>query len=158
MVLWKNLLKHYLYTLANTVVQIAIDDKIIENELPIFFDEGHFPTNQYKSLFEEIRNAFFEEETIKDFLVYLEKVQHRIYEKELISYLKFIHFIALNCVIRKFEERSLINWNFPISNQNHGIFKQFVQIIPDGSQSLRQQIQSCFCRRHCARNFRKIYI
>ena len=32
LVLWKNLLKHYLYTLANTVVQIAIDDKIIENE------------------------------------------------------------------------------------------------------------------------------
>lgn len=144
LVLWKNLLKHYLYTLENTVVQIAIDGKIIENELPIFFDEGHFPTNQYKSLFEEIRNAFFEEETIKDFLVYLEKVKHRIYEKELISYLKFIHFIALNCVIRKFEERSLINWNFPISNQNHGIFKQFVQLIPEIEKTQKEVLPFIF--------------
>ena len=65
LVLWKNLLKHYLYTLANTVVQIAISGKIEKNELPIFFDEGHFPSSQYKLLFEELRNSFFERYGIK---------------------------------------------------------------------------------------------
>lgn len=130
LVLWKNLLKHYLYTLANTVVQIAIIGKIEKNELPIFFDESHFPSSQYKSLFEEIRNSFFEEKDIKDFLVYLGTVQHKIFEKELISYIKFIHFTALQCVISKFEEKKILNWNFPISNKNHGIFEQFVNLIP----------------------------
>ena len=125
LVLWKNLLKHYLYTLANTVVQIAIIGKIEKNELPIFFDESHFPSSQYKSLFEEIRNSFFEEKDIKDFLVYLGTVQHKIFEKELISYIKFIHFTALQCVISKFEEKKILNWNFPISNKNHGIFEKY---------------------------------
>ena len=69
-------------------------------------------------------NILLGEEDIKDFLIYLGTVHHKIFEKELISYIKFIHFSALQCIISKFEEKKIINWNFPISNNNHGIFEQ----------------------------------
>lgn len=36
-VLWKNLLKHYLYTLANTVMQVALGNDSVSDDLPIFF-------------------------------------------------------------------------------------------------------------------------
>jgi hypothetical protein len=144
LILWKNLLKHYLYTLANTIVQIAINGKIEKNELPIFFDESHFPSTQYKLLFEEIRNVFFKEEDIKDLLVYLGKIQHKIFEKELISYLKFVHFTALECIINKFEEKKIINWNFPISNKNHGFFKQFVNLIPQIENTQKELLPFIF--------------
>lgn len=142
-VLWKNLLKHYLYTLANSVVQILIGDKS-EEELPMYFDEGHFPTDQYKSLFEDIRNDLFSNKDIRELLGYLERVNHKILDKELISYLRFIHLNALGIIIKKFNEKYLLNWDFPTDNQYLGIFKQLQALLPELEKSYKDILPIVF--------------
>lgn len=108
-VLWKNLLKHYLYTLANTVMQVALGNDSVSDDLPIFFDEGHFSIENCKSLFEDIRADFFNQKDIKEFLDYVVKLNHLIFQAELIFYLRMIHYCALSIVIEKFKQKELLN-------------------------------------------------
>ena len=56
-VLWKNLLKHYLYTLANTVMQVALGNDSVLDDLPIFLMKDIFRqkiVNYYLKIFVQI--------------------------------------------------------------------------------------------------------
>lgn len=131
-VLWKNLLKHYLYTLANTVMQVALGNDSVSDDLPIFFDEGHFPTENCKSLFEDIRADFFNQKDIKEFLDYVVKLNHLIFQAELIFYLRMIHYCALSIVIEKFKQKELLNWDLGAAVfKEIGIFSKFTTLVPE---------------------------
>lgn len=131
-VLWKNLLKHYLYTLANTVMQVALGNDLVSDDLPIFFDEGHFPTENCKSLFEDIRADFFNQKDIKEFLDYVVKLNHLIFQAELIFYLRMIHYCALSIVIEKFKQKELLNWDLGAAVfKEIGFFSKFTTLVPE---------------------------
>ena len=70
-ILWKNFLKHYLYTLTNTIINIYILPEAINNPLPIHFDESKFPTKELQNIFEDLRDTFFKNKEVNCFLDYL---------------------------------------------------------------------------------------
>lgn len=142
-VLWKNFLKHYLYTLINTIICIYIEPKAKEDPLPIFFNETNFPTKEMQNIFEEIRDSFFSADDIKEFLEYLTCVNHKIYIQEMKNYLRFIQIETLSIILNVLKRHGLLNWNLHADN-NLGIFKQFKSIMPKVEREYNDLIKVLF--------------
>ncbi len=109
-VLWRNFIKHYLYTLTRSVIRATIDPKTIKEPLSIC---SEYSNPELRSLFEKIRNNFFDDKGIKAFVDYLTTLKHRIFIKEIENYLSLIHFVALSVIIDVLKEKQLVNWSVP---------------------------------------------
>lgn len=132
-VLWKNFLKHYLYTMAHCVITAALAPKLLKEDLPIFLNEEKFPTIEYKEIFENIRNTFFNEQIIIELLEYLNYFHiqsRRVSQQELENYLSFIRFYALYNINNEFKKRNLLDWNVTKPEYNN-MFAKLLKLVPD---------------------------
>ncbi len=132
LVLWKNFIKHYLYTMANSVFNSYIDPKSIKQQLPIFFDEEHYPSNEFKAIFEEIRDYYFSQTDVielLDCLQVLNSLKIKITIKILECFMNFISKQALYSIILIFNKHNILNWNMSAPG-TLGIFKKFKELLP----------------------------
>ncbi len=145
-VLWKNFLKHYLYTMAHCVIRTAVNPEFINEDLPIFLSEDKFPTIEYKELFETIRDNFFNEQIIIELLDYLNffyKKSRKIGIQEVENYLGFIHFHALYIINSELHKRNLINWNVERVEYNN-IFSQLKEHWNEAEKQYPELIDKIF--------------
>lgn len=128
-VLWKNFLKHYLYTLTNTIIRLYIDPCTSKDPLPIYFDEAHFPTIELQKIFEDIRDAFFANSDITDFIDYLMVINHKVYINELKEYLGFIQIDSIYLILNELKKHSLLDWKLPPFKEI-GVFRKLKLLLP----------------------------
>lgn len=151
LVLWKNFLKHYLYTLTYTIINIYILPETVNDPLPLHFDETKFPSQEFKEIFEEIRDNYFNNKEILSFINYLTKLQHRIYIKELKQYLGFIQIITLSIVVAVLKKHSILDWTI-IPVKNLQVFKQLESVMPMTETQYPQYIKYFFDAFYKVRN------
>jgi len=128
-ILWKNFLKHYLYTLTNTIINIYILPEAINNPLPIHFDESKFPTKELQNIFEDLRDTFFKNNEVNCFLDYLTNIKHRIYINELKNYLGFLQLLSLSIVLNILKKHEILDWKLP-AIYKIGVFDKFAFLMP----------------------------
>lgn len=142
-VLWRNFLKHYLYTFTNTLLNIYISPETIKDPLPIHFDETMLPSKEFIEIFEEIRDTFFDNKEIISFINYLTKLKHRIYIKELKQYLGFIQIITLSIIVNVLKKHSILDWTVvPVKKLD--VFKQLELVMPAAETQYPQYIKYFF--------------
>jgi hypothetical protein len=111
-VAWKNLAKHYLLCLEHVCSLFIIGGKsfLIQPEhIPVFKTQEQLPTPQYKQLFEEICNEFFDNDLISQFIKGLSNRSSVIRRSELLSYFSSLHLYALEKVFAVYEQHRFID-------------------------------------------------
>ncbi len=144
LVVWKNLLRHYLLCLE----QVCALASVIEEELfrpediPIFLEEEELPTDQYKQMFREICDRFFENEGINEYLEFLATSPRKISREELYIHLSSMHLWAFHTIIeihRKYYELQPVRSTSHPDFSNH--FKRSVEAwhkIANGEEDLKK--------------------
>ncbi|TDA69666.1 DUF2971 domain-containing protein [Sulfuricurvum sp. IAE1] len=102
---WKNLFKHYLMCLERVSSLLILCGEehhtLKEGDLPIYNSYDHFPTPQYKKLFETIATDFFDLS-----INVIEKIATRttpVKRYELQIYLTLIHLTAIEVIQKNYE-------------------------------------------------------
>jgi len=99
LIVWKNLLRHYLLCLEHVCLLAYLKDELFTPEdIPVFLEEEKLPTEQYKQMFREICDRFFEIEGVNDYLEFLTSSPRKISREEFYIHLKSIHLLAFNIV------------------------------------------------------------
>lgn len=102
-ILWRNLFKHYVLCLENTVSYSRLIDeneKIPEKVISPFIYEENLPTEEYKKHIQEIFDDFFSKKVIKSILRFILSIPHKIYEDEILFYLFLISSTALDSIFK----------------------------------------------------------
>lgn len=138
-IVWKNFFRHYLLCLERVVSLLVIGGEkytISEKNIPVFDNIEHFPTSEYKELFEKISSEF-----IDCLLPLIKKIAIRstaIRRDELYFYLDIVHFIALDVIEKNYIKNKFI----PVSKSPKIIRKAGLKYIIDFIDSLEKEIQS----------------
>jgi hypothetical protein len=95
-IVWENLFKHYLLCLENICVlgYLSNEETFKQDDIPIFLDPGKLPTDEYKKMFQEICDRFFQHEGINEYLDFLADSPIKTSRDELYVHLKNIHLLA----------------------------------------------------------------
>ncbi len=106
LVVWKNLLKHYLLCLKHVCLLTYLKEELFTPEdIPVFLEEEELPTEQYKQMFREICSRFFEIEGISDYLEFLASSPRKISHEELYIHLRSMHLLAFDIIAEIYRER-----------------------------------------------------
>lgn len=98
-IVWRNLFKHYLLCLEYmcTLASLSDDQLFSPKDIPIYYVETNLPTEEYKMMFKEICNKFFNNEGVSEFIGILPNV--RISRDELLVHLISLHLIAFYSIM-----------------------------------------------------------
>ena len=97
LVVWKNLLRHYLLCLEHVCLLAYLKEELFTPEdIPVFLEEEELPTEQYKQMFREICGRFFEIEGVNDYLEFLDSSPRKISREELYHHLRSMHLLAFD--------------------------------------------------------------
>ena len=110
-IVWRNLFKHYLLCLEETVAQFSIigGEGVIEREnIPVFVGPTDLPTVARQAIHKEISEQFFRHESMAGYPEALAARRSPVRYNELSLHLKRVHLDALNCVLKVFKENGLI--------------------------------------------------
>ncbi|TCJ85801.1 UNVERIFIED_ORG: DUF2971 family protein [Bacillus cereus] len=100
-IVWENLLKHYLLCLEHvTFLARLIDENIVitKNDIPIFKCEMHLPTEIYRERIQNINERFFSDSFVQAYMQFIAKNPNKIYIEELYVHLKVLTGRALNAI------------------------------------------------------------
>ena len=105
LVVWKNLLRHYLLCLERIVTLAWVREELFTPEdIPVFLEEEILPTTEYKQMFLEICDRFFEIDGINEYLEFLASSPRKISREDLCIHLNFIHRLACHIIAENFEK------------------------------------------------------
>jgi len=106
LVVWKNLLRHYLLCLEHVCLLAYLKEELFTPEdIPVFLEEEELPTEQYKQMFREICGRFFEIEGVNDYLEFLDSSPRKISREELYHHLRSMHLLAFDIITEIYRER-----------------------------------------------------
>ena len=116
LVVWKNLLRHYLLCLEHVCLLAYLKEELFTPEdIPVFLEEEELPTEQYKQMFREICGRFFEIEGVNDYLEFLDSSPRKISREELYHHLRSMHLLAFDIITEIYRERYELHPKRPIS-------------------------------------------
>ena len=127
-VVWENLLKHYIYCLAfliNTYEILGADFDFGKENFPIFVDDTKFQNMPFGDLLNEIVNAFFDDQDVKDLLEFIKVYDRKVKKDELLFYLSYINQIAFSYVTKVFSKR-YGSFSIP-KKESTGLFKKLIE-------------------------------
>lgn len=150
LVVWKNLLRHYLLCLERIITLAWVKDELFTPEdVPIFLEGEMLPTTEYKQMFLEICDRFFEIEGVNEYIEFLASSPRKISREELCTHLNYIHRLACHIIAEIHRERYKLQLSLSISYadySNH--LKQYVETwrkISNNEEYLRY-IETLFTR------------
>ncbi len=143
LVVWKNLLRHYLLCLERVCLLASLKEELFTPEdIPVFLEEEELPTEQYKRMFREICDRFFEIEGVNDYLEFLALSPRKISREELYIHLRSMHLLAFDIIAEMYKERYGLQPERSISYSAHSSrLKQSVEIwrkIDNDEEDLRK--------------------
>jgi len=143
LVVWKNLLRHYLLCLEHVCLLAYLKDELFTPEdISVFLEEEELPTEQYKQMFREICSRFFEIEGVNDYLEFLASSSRKISREELYIHLRSIHLLAFDIIAEIYRERYELQPERSISYSDHSSrLKQSIDIwrkIGNDEENLRK--------------------
>lgn len=115
-IVWKNLFKHYLFCLERAcsfLLLVGETQDLTQYDMPVFSSERDLPTTQYKELFKNIANRFFDNENLQTLIKKISLRSTPIKRQELLFYLSVIHPHATDAIFTEFENAKLL----PINTQ-----------------------------------------
>ena len=119
-VVWENFMKHYMLCLEQACFLFVIGGASLDgNNISVFMTEERFPTSQYKELFKEICDTFFNNGSISEYIKYLSTRSTRIRRNELFVYIKSLHFYTLETIFTVYEKHNMIQ-----KREDGDIFRQ----------------------------------
>lgn len=145
-VLWKNFLKHYLYTMANSLILAIIDKTIIKDDLPILFNEFSFPTKEYENLFIEIRDNYFNNKDVTeilDLLQFYHDKKRKVTIPQIESILNCIRLHTLYYITNILRKNGYISWNIE-KIPALGMFKKLKRLIPQAESEYPDIMEKIF--------------
>jgi hypothetical protein len=150
LVVWKNLLRHYLLCLERIVMLAWVREELFTPEdIPVFLEEEILPTTEYKQMFLEICDRFFEIDGVNEYLEFLASSPRKISREELCIHLNFIHRLACHIIAEIHRERYKLQLDLSISYadySNH--LKQYVGAWRENSNNIEdlRKIDALFTR------------
>jgi hypothetical protein len=143
LVVWKNLLRHYLLCLEHVCLLAYLKEELFTPEdIPVFLEEEELPTEQYKQMFREICGRFFEIEGVNDYLEFLDSSPRKISREELYHHLRSMHLLAFDIITEIYRERYELQPERSISYSAHSSrLKQSVEAwrkIGNDEENLRK--------------------
>ena len=150
LVVWKNLLRHYLLCLERIVTLAWVREELFTSEdIPVFLGEGMLPTTEYKQMFLEICDRFFEIDGVNEYLEFLASSPRKISREELCIHLTFIHRLACQIIAEIHKEHHELQLNLSMSHADYSNrLKQYVgawREIGNNKEDLRK-IDALFTR------------
>jgi len=120
LVVWKNLLRHYLLCLEHVCLLAYLKDELFTPEdIPVFLEEEKLPTEQYKQMFRETCSRFFEIEGVNDYLEFLASSSRKISREELYIHLRSMHLLAFHIISEIYREHYGLQPERSISYSDH---------------------------------------
>lgn len=127
-IVWKNFIKHYLMCLNDIMMLYFLtkdEDLITPSDIPIFKTEKEFPSEQYKELFDQIKNKVLNNANILFLVNALTKRKSKIRINELKFYFQTIHNFSLQVVLLAYEDYGLIPKGVGKLPDAHQLFNTF---------------------------------
>lgn len=110
-VLWTNLFRHYLRTFSNCFIYGMLIEDVQDFERVNYFIDNfteHYPTEEARSLFEEMSELFFSCRGVQELIDALGQRQSDSTEEELYYHLMTIHNLAFHSITEVLARRGLI--------------------------------------------------
>ena len=107
-VLWKNLLKHYIYCLALSFDEYLFSEKndyCKKENIPVFIDETKLRKIPFGTFLSEIVDSFLAEQEVFDLLNFITTYNRKVSKDELLWYLSALNHMAFYFVNKAFSER-----------------------------------------------------
>lgn len=107
-VVWKNLLKHYIYCLYMFYGAVCIagtEHELSSNHIPVFQDKATMEIQKVSGIYPKICDDFLRNETIKLLINDLAHKARKIKRSELCFYLKTIHLFALGTIDKAYAKQ-----------------------------------------------------
>ncbi len=138
LVVWKNFLRHYLLCLERIVTLAWVREELFTPEdIPVFLEEEILPTTEYKQMFLEICDRFFEIDGINEYLEFLASSPRKISREELYIHLNFIHRLAYYIIAEIHRERYNLQLGLSISYADYSNrLKQYVGAWRENSNNI----------------------
>lgn len=138
-IVWTNLLKHYVHSLAQIITFNVIGKSNINSE-----DIQLFPVEDARYA-QALYKDFLSTNVVALYLQYHKLYASRIDKNSLFLHLYFLHFYACNSVIKIFKGRELIHENTPLIKIKHensiiNYFKFLLQSNPTEEQTQQKNI------------------
>jgi hypothetical protein len=108
---WENLLKHYLLCLLQAVLDAhtrARGQELTESDTYVFKNEESLPTQEARDIYHGLCREFFLREEVAPIPELLSARKSPVRHNELISYLRDLHFCALDTVLTTIEDRGYL--------------------------------------------------
>jgi hypothetical protein len=126
-VLWKNLIKHYILCLDNSYSQLIIGGeqfvKLDVNSVGVFINTANLPSSQIKKRIADVTKKVLEQTIIAETIVQISTISKKtpIRRNELNFYLQSLHGFIINCLHDSYTKNKLIPPNkLPIEKiQSH---------------------------------------
>ncbi len=128
---WKNLFKHYILCLEQMCFLAYLSDEMqifSARDIPIFIEEDKLPTEQYRQMFREIWEKFFQIDGIKEYIAIIASLPWKVYRDEIYAYFKYIHFIAFQVIMETYIK--------------HGFQESYTTQPPDYSSHLKGFVEA----------------
>ncbi|TGK34398.1 DUF2971 domain-containing protein [Leptospira kmetyi] len=111
-IVWKNFFKHYIICLEQAFISGMIKDKnenLTIDDIQVFIGFKNLPTNEYRSLINDILYSFFKTEMMEDLIEQISNNEAPASRDEVYFYLRLIHIFALQSIVSAHRAHGLQN-------------------------------------------------
>lgn len=131
-IVWRNLLKHYILCLEHAVLFARLkkeNEKITEEDIPVFISIEKLPTELYQERIQKIYNVFFSDKLVQSYIQFILGNPYKIYEEELYIHLKVLFNYALKAIFEVDMEKGLVPKSYKTHYLKHNSYVETLTSI-----------------------------
>lgn len=109
-VLWRNLLRHYVFCLAEVILQCFLisDDEADDLVIPVRQRTSELPTESYKATAAEVTGQFVNSPPVAALISHLAALRAPLRREGLLFHLSIVHLVGVRAVYDVFQRRGLV--------------------------------------------------